>query len=271
MKFFKATTLLIALCAILFAAKPARADQPGTNEDPFGGMPIIVYGEEGLARFGLIGGPLPGGVPSRLSGDGTSPRRAINITGIWGESGGDMPPELSNCATLRIPSGNYRWFKLETYSDRRTRIWVDDQLDNATSPSGSAVFGAADEYMLGTNPGDVWSQQAFDNSQTHNFLEGFAMAVYGPESLGPFWAFQPPNAALFSVNVDSTGKLLLGPDGVSVRDATGTGFVGYTSYNPNEPSHLLWYEGRFHGWVIASVYNQMIWDGTVSVCSQRVY
>jgi hypothetical protein len=275
MRSFLFIVLLIVACAMFFPAAPARADQPGTNEDPFGGNAIIVFNPEGgegiVAKFGNYPGEAqPGGIPSRKSGDGTSPRRAININGIWGQSG-DPTPELVNCATLKIPAGNYRWFKLEAYGDRQVHIWVDDEITEATTASGGSTWGAADQYMLGTAPGTRWQTNALDNSQTENHLEGFVMAVYGPDNLNPMGAFSPPNAALLSVNVDGRGKLLNGPDNVSVIDATGAGIQGFGSHNWGEPKHLLWYDGRFAGWVFVSIYNQMIWDGTASVCSQRVY
>ncbi len=262
------------MVAVLMIATPALANQPGTNEDPFGGFPILgtVPGGIGIvAKFGLSpwGTPLPGGVPSRNSGDGTSPRKAIYIGGIWGESAGENPTELANCATLKIAPSNYRWFKLDTWSDRRVRIWLDDELEGATQATGSSVFGAANQYMLGTAPGDGWQKNAIDRTQAENFLNGFVLAVYDPDNLKPMWAFDAPNAAILSVNTDSSGELLRGPDNVSVKDATGAGIDGYASYNPGEPRHLLWYEGRFDGWVFVSVYNQMIWEGTTSVCSQR--
>jgi hypothetical protein len=149
------------------------------------------------------------------------------------------------------PAGNARWFKLEAYGDRRTQIWLDDELDGATAPSGSAVFGAADHYMYGTAPGDGWQMNALSNSapQSPNFLEGFVMAVYDPDNLKPMWSFVPPNAAILSVNTDAHGLLLSGPDNISVAGATGAGIEGYGGYNPNIPNHLLWYEGRFSGWV----------------------
>ena len=275
MKTFRVIISLLAVTTSLAVAMPAVADQPGTNEDPFGGRPITgtVPGGIGIvAKFGLTpwGAPNPGGVPSRNSGDGTSPRRAIYIGGIWGASAGENPPELANCATIRIPAGNYRWFKLDTWSDRRVRIWDDDELATATKASGSAVWGAADHYMLGTAPGDAWQKNALDRSQSDNFVNGFVMAIYDPDNLKPMWAFDPPNAALLSVSTDSKGELLRGPDSISVKDATGAGIEGYASFNPSEPRHLLWYEGHFNGWVFVSVYNQMIWDGVASVCSQRV-
>jgi hypothetical protein len=283
MKFFKITTLFIFLLALCAMPTATSADAPGTNEDPFGGYPItgiVADGEGAAARFGLspFGYAWPGGIPSFKSGDGTTPRKAINISGLWAGPSPDPvmrtpPRELPNCATLVIPAGTARWFKLETYGDRRTRIWLDDEPNGATSASGFSIFGAADRYMFGTTPGDGWQVNALRDGvpQTANFLEGFVLAVYDPDNLKPFWAFQPPNAAILSVNTDARGLLLPGPDGITIEQATGAGIHGYASYNPNVPQHLLWYEGRFHGWVFVMAYNQMIWDGFASVCSQRVW
>lgn len=294
MKFLKMMTLFVFLLALCAMPPLTFADAPGTNEDPFGGYPItgiVADGEGAAARFGLspFGYAWPGGVPSFKSGDGTTPRKAINISGMWAtitrtfygipadnspEPVVVMPPlELPNCATLVIPAGTARWFKLETYRDRRTQIWLDDEPSGATSASGFARFGAAARYMRGTAPGDAWQVNALSNSalQTPNFLEGFVMAIYDPDNLKPFWAFRPPNAAILSVNTDARGLLLPGPDGVTIEQATGAGVHGYANHNPNVPQHLLWYEGRFHGWVFVMAYNQMIWDGFASVCSQRVW
>jgi hypothetical protein len=294
MKFLKALGALCFLITLCIVAIPVSADLPGANEDPFGGYPItgtIPNGEGIVAKFGLspFGYALPGGVPSFQSGDGTTPRRAINISGLWagpslkfpGLAASESPEpvtlepvqELPNCATLKIPAGKARWFKLETYHDRRVQIWLDDEKEGATRASGFSTFGAADRYMFGTAPGDGWQINALRNSapQTPNFLEGFVMAIYGPDNLKPMWAFQPPNAAILSVDTDGRGLLLSGPDGISIAEATGAGIHGYGSYNPHVTNHLLWYEGRFGGWVFVMVYNQMIWDGIASVCSQRVW
>jgi hypothetical protein len=294
MKFHKALGALCLFITLFVVAIPVSADPPGTNEDPFGGYPLTVTipGAVGaVARFGPspYGYASPGGNPSFKSGDGTTPRRAINISGQWGELypqsmgailASESPDsftttivELPNCATLTIPAGRGRWFKLEAYGDRRAQIWLDDELNGATQPSGSAVFGAADQYMYGTAPGDGWQMNALHNSapQTPNFLEGFVMAVYDPDNLKPLWAFAPPNAAILSVNTDARGLLLPGPDNISIAEATGAGIHGYGSHNRNVTNHLLWYEGRFRGWVFVMVYNQMVWDGVASVCSQRIW
>lgn len=278
----KTLALFIFVLVLYFSAQPLAADSPGTNEDPFGGHPIFGTMSDGVgvaARFGLapLGYALPGGVPSFNSGDGTTPRKAINISGIWAGSTPDPlmatpPRELPNCATVVIPAGTARWFKLQTYHDRRTQIWLDDEPNGVTSASGFAHFGAADRYMLGTAPGDGWQVNALRSArpQTPNFLQGFILAIYDPDNLKPFWAFRPPNAAILSVDTDARGLLLAGPAGISIEQATGAGIHGFANHNPNVPQHLLWYEGRFHGWVFAMAYNQMIWDGFVSVCSQRV-
>jgi hypothetical protein len=283
MKFLRTLISVLFLVGLIVIAMPVFADAPGSNEDPFGGYPITGTIPDGVgivAKFGLspFGYALPGGIPSFKSGDGTTPRRAINISGMWsGESpdplAGAPPLELPNCATLKIPAGKARWFKLESYRDRRTQIWLDDELDNATRASGRSTFGAADQYMYGTAPGDGWQMNVLPDSapQTDNFLEGFVMAVYDPDNLKPMWAFQAPNAAILTVNTDERGLLLSGPDNISITDATGAGIHGYGSYNPNVTGHLLWYEGNFRGWVFVMVYNQMIWDGTASVCSQRIW
>jgi hypothetical protein len=294
MKFLKVIIPLLVLATLFVVVAPVAADPPGSNEDPFGGYPITgtIPGGEGIvAKFGLEpwGSALPGGIPSFKSGDGTTPRRAINISGLWGslypQSMGPIlasespdsftvtTVELPNCATVKIPAGKARWFKLEAYRDRRTQIWLDDEPSSATRASGSAVFGAADQYMLGTAPGDGWQMNALRGfaPQAPNFLEGFVLAVYDPDNLKPMWAFQPPNAAILSVNTDARGLLVPGPDNISVSDATGAGIHGYANYNPNVPNHLLWYEGRFRGWVFVMVYNQMVWDNTASVCSQRIW
>ena len=294
MKFLRTLIPLLFLSALFVVALPAAADQPGSNEDPFGGYPITgaIPGGEGIvAKFGLspYGYALSGGIPSFKSGDGTTPRRAINISGAWGtlnpypmgpilandspESFTTTTIELPNCATLKIPAGKARWFKLEAYGDRRTQIWLDDEPNGATQATGYATMGAADQYMLGTAPGDDWQINALRKSapQTPNFLEGFVMAIFDPDNLKPLWSFQPPNAAILSVNTDERGLLLSGPDNISIADATGAGIHGYGNYNRNVTNHLLWYEGRFSGWVFVMVYNQMVWDGTASVCSQRIW
>lgn len=277
MKFLKALVFSFTLLVLVMTAVPTFADKPGTNEDPFGGFPLVAIIGKPICRncensdeyFTGQSMVVPGGTPSRNSGDGSSPRKAINIGGIWAGNPAE-PTELANCATVKIPAGNARWFKLEAYGDRRTQIWLDDELNSATSPSGSSVYGAANMYMWGTAPGDEWQRYALDGSMTDNFLEGFVLAVFDPDNLRPMGAFAPPNAAILTLGVDNRGRLLLGPDGISLKDATGAGIHGYATHNDYQPAHLLWYEGRFNGWVFVSAYNQMIWDGVASVCSQRV-
>ncbi len=265
---FKFFILALSLVGLLLAAMPVVADQPGGAQDPFGGAPVV-------GGVGVVDGELtikttlvPGGNPSRASGDGTSPRKAINISGGWGP--GDPPAELSNCGTLRIPAGNARWFKLETFENRRVRIWLDDELDNATKPSGSAVFGAANVYMWGTAAGDAWQTNAYQ-TEFGGFKDGFVMAIFDPDNLQPNFAYAAPNAAILTFDTDAKGLLQNNRDNLSLEEITGAGIHGYGAHNPHQPSHLLWYEGRHTGWVYVMVYNQMIWDGTASVCSVRVW
>lgn len=246
MKWRNAAIALIILIAL--AANVASAATVGTNEDPFGGLPIRD------TEFGAL---MPGGVPSALSGDGSTPRRAIYIA--------------DDCATLRFQAGKTRWFKLDAWGDKQQQIWLDDELASATAPSGSAVWGAALDYMLGTAPGDAWRANAYPSvdAANANLRHGYVMAVYDPESVRPLNVFSPPNAAILSVNTDARGFLRYGPDNISIADAAGARIHGYANHNRAQPSHLLWYEARFSGWVFVLVYNQMIWDDTASVCAAR--
>jgi hypothetical protein len=238
--------LLIILIAL--AANTASAATPGTNEDPFGGLPVRE------TEFGTL---LPGGVPSALSGDGSTPRKAIYIA--------------DDCATLRFQAGKARWFKLDAWGDKQQTLWLDDELASATQPSGSAVWGAAHNYMVGTAPGDGWRVNAYlqADAANENLRHGYVMAVYDPDSLRPLNYFSPPNAAILSVNTDARGFLLNGPTNLSIADTSGARIHGLGAFNRAQPSHLLWYEARFTGWVFVLVYNQMIWDDTASVCAAR--
>jgi hypothetical protein len=276
MKLSKVIVLLLLLIATAVAAMPVSADGPGANEDPFGGFPFdgrVIGGIGIVAKFGLSpygNSFFPGGSPSLKSGDGTTPRKAISINGIWFEQG-DRPAELTNCSTVKMPAGTARWFKMQAYEDRRIWIWLDDELNGATKPSGSAVFGAADEYMVGTQAFDAWQRNAFTDDVSGNYQEGFVLAIYSPDSLRPNYAYPPPNAGLLTFETNGRGLLLQGVGNLSLADVTGTGIVGYGSFNPDQTGHLLWYEGQHNGWVYAMAYNQMVWDGVASVCSQRVW
>jgi hypothetical protein len=306
-----------------------------------------------VAKFGptpwTFNDILPGGMPSSMSGDGSAPRKAIYIGGAWADKsvnpaagpGGaymgatnlqtraadENPFELPACATVKIPAGNSKWFKFDTwknepsgqalgagtdntYAKVNTQIWVDDELDGATAPSGSAVFGAANKYNWGTADDDAWTTNfsGVKQPQTRESVNGFFMAVYGPDVLAPNYAFAAPNAWLFTLNVGATGGLSRtctaaafagqpcvtaasggnsAPAGVSASNphtnissegyVLGSPVAGtaanavsvYGTFNPSQPSHLLWVEGTWDGWMFARVINQMIWDGTVTVCSYR--
>jgi len=280
-----------------------------------------------VAKFGQTpfspGNILPGGIPSSMSGDGSGPRKAIYIGGAWAdaslnpvgnycwEQNTNVSPdfkcresnqttyEIPACATVKIPAASSKWFKLDTWKRDvagrvlNTQIWLDDELDGATKPSGTAVFGAANKYFWGTAPYDAWSANVYfgANAMDPNEINGYFMIVYDPDVLQPNFAFNPPNATIFTVDVSGSGSLrrsctaaaFAGQPCVSAGSggpstATGnsvTGILGQqdkirgATYNPNQPNHLLWTEGKFDGWVFVRVFNQMIWDGTVSVCSYR--
>jgi len=320
---------LIVVAALLVVAMPVAAQGPkpwfvravGTNEDPFGGLPL--YGSEkpwnmnSIIQLGVGGDvAMPGGLPSDKSGDGTSPRKAIYIGGAWanqqpakgfGIGAGEHPTEIASCVTVKIPAGASRWFKMDTWKwapiagsaqgyPIELQVWLDDELDGATKPSGSSVWGAADDYMVGTQAWDGWQKNADSNygvtaykSTGGPHVEGYVMQMYPPEMLMPNFAFKAPNAWLFTVNAGSTGSISRsGPyppeGGVSnsincqqnVNSAVPgvlmnkcVGNVGFGSFNMSQPSHLLWYATRSEGWWFARVINQMIWDGTSSVCSYR--
>ncbi|MBM3128359.1 MAG: hypothetical protein FJ009_06945 [Chloroflexi bacterium] len=319
-----------------FGGNPRLAVQVEYLPDGKGGVravfnqgPGAVWPYTGIvAKFGLQPfGPdqiLPGGIPSSMSGDGANPRKAIYIGGAWADPSGvnpvcsfvwdqngddanfykcrrpyEHPMELPACATVKIPAGSSKWFKLDTWwksndgSKIRTQIWLDDELDGATKPSGSAVFGAANKYYWGTAPMDGWSANVFwgANANDINEVNGYFMMVYDPDVLQPNFAFAPPNAALFTVDYSGAGSLRRSctsaayagqpcvpaskggastPAGVSLTGMLGAqNKINGATFNRFQPSHLLWTEGGYDGWVFVRVWNQMLWDGTVSVCSYR--
>lgn len=303
MKLLKLIVPLAVVLALLIIALPASAQGPvfikttdgpatpkpmfvrtaGTNVDPFGGLPLITSSGLGSAsKFGVGGQGVfltPGGKPSTLSGDGTSPRKSIYVGGAWSESGSELP----TCVTLKIPAGLSRWFKMDTWKNKKLQVWLDDELDAATSPSGAAVFGAADSYMWGQTPGGWWVQNSVSDqwgvvSQglSGPFMEGFAMAIMDPNNMRPNYAYEPPNAALYTCSRGDgsyarCGQGIVPPGaGVGVSGIIGEGMIhSWAQYNPFQPSHLLWWEGHLDGWVHARVFNQMVWEGVVSVCSYR--
>lgn len=296
---------LTVVAALLVVALPVAAQGPvvlttdegpkaiyvvkaGTNVDPFGGHPILssTGGLGAASRFG-IGGPfsnlVPGGKPSNLSGDGLYPRQSIYIGGAWDTvtkvdtTAGAKPKELPACATIMIPAGSSRWFKMDTWKNKKIQIWVDDELNGATAPTGKSVFGASDAFMWGTQSGSAWQVNIQGQVQypVGNFLEGFAMAIFDPDAMRPNYAYAPPNAALYTggqKNERTAQGVPTANDGRGLSLTNIVGFnplEGWATWNKNQPSHLLWYEARYDGWVHARVYNQMIWDGTASVCSYR--
>jgi hypothetical protein len=330
---------LIVVAALLVVAMPAAAQGPrpvfmravGTNEDPFGGLPL--YGTEkptgmnSLIQLGVGGDvPVSGGKPSDKSGDGTSPRKAIYIGSAWAAQSpakgfqidaGEHPQEIPSCVTLKIPAGQNRWFKFDSWMYAPSKlnptkgypvtqaVWLDDELDGATKASGSAVWGASSQYMYGTQAWDGWQKNADANGDNTTYgtyqsgtngnwngwagphSEGYVMFYYAPDMLQPNFAFPAPNAWLFTVGVGSSGSLNRSapypPEGgvsasqlcqinmnaVGVKMSICNSVSGFGQYTPGQPSHLLYYETRQEGWGFVRVLNQMIWDGTASVCSYR--
>ncbi len=234
MKYLKVVVPLLFVVALLSVAMPISADQPGTNEDPFGGP------------------------PSRGSGDGTSPRKAIFNGGIWAgttnldAATSERPRELQNCATLNIPAGPRRWFKSDTWRNARLDITVQDQPQ----------WGAATGYFSGTN-----------EDQTGVGRDGLLLVVYDPDNLRPNFAFPAPNAALLTVNVSGSGGALRSfsggePRGISVFSISG--HIVAHGRNSNRPDVLLFAEGRWDGWVYYFVLNLMPWNQDIKTCTIRI-
>lgn len=322
--------LVMALPAGAQGPRPVFVRTAGTNEDPFGGFPIGTNVTQqadrtgvtalfGLAPWATV---IPGGVPSDKSGDGTSARKAIYIGGAWangaftaygqgnpsGGGGGwspftraanENPMEIPSCATIKIPAGTSRWFKTDSWvraqggQNLKLQVWLDDELNTATAPSGSATWGAADNYMWGANNESPWVQNGWDiypwaqgYASGNPIVEGFVFAIYDPDNMKPNYAFTPPNATLYTLAYSAAGSPRRSCQGSvgcdNGRGISGTGVVyasgqpgafsnihGYGEFNPNVPNHLLWWEGVMDGWVHVRVYNQMIWDGVATVCSYR--
>jgi hypothetical protein len=122
----------------------------------------------------------------------------------------------------------------------------------------------------GTSPNSGWHINLYGDMQGPNSLGGFIMAIFGPENLKPNEAFKPPNATILTHDSDTGGLTSNGSSRNAFSYAPSSGTVSYGNINPNIPNHLLSYEGRFDGWLFVLVYNQMIWDGFASICSQRI-
>jgi hypothetical protein len=249
---------LVLVAALLVIALPAAAQGPrpvfvravGTNEDPFGGLPLFdtQKANDFSAKFldpSLGSNAVQGGIPSDKSGDGTSPRKAVYIGGAWaaqtpakgfGISAGEHPQEIPSCVTMKVPAGQNRWFKYDSWAWAPaanaiqgypifTQTWLDDELDGATKPSGSAVFGASSQYAYGIQAWDGWSSKLDANGDNTGYgrdqagtngnwngmagphSEGFVMFVYGTNILQPNYQYAAPNAFLFTVGVGSSGSL----------------------------------------------------------------
>jgi hypothetical protein len=265
-----------------------------------------------VAKFGLTpySNILPGGIPSNASGDGSSPNKAIYIGGAWadnsvnprtrflwdpntmvdphiqGRYSNENPYEIPACATFKVAAGTNMIVKLDTWSKDsqgnriQTKVWLDDELDGAKKFSGSAVFGAANKWFIGTsNYGDGWSVNYTTprgNQQDANKVQGYVMKII-PSGLEPNMAYPPPNAEILTGGCTSAvyaGQSCVqapsgGPSNPAGASSDYWGYQALANFNPNQPSHLLWADGNWDGWVYAQIWNQMIWDGMVTVCSFR--
>jgi hypothetical protein len=138
--------------------------------------------------------------------------------------------------------------------------------------------------MWGLAPNSAWAANYWDTPGVTSYnvlagplLEGFVMSIYDPNNMRPNYAYDPPNAALYTTSYTAGGGVRRSGQGVvppgagaSVSVIIGEFYIhGYAQYNPVQPNHLLWWEGVMDGWVHARVFNQMIWDGVVTVCSYR--
>jgi len=265
-----------------------------------------------VAKFGLTpySALLPGGIPSNASGDGSTWNKAIYIGGAWadnsvnprtrhlwdpntmvdphiqGRYSNENPYEIPGCATFKVPAGQNIAVKFDTWSKDsqgnriQTQVWLDDELDGAKKFSGSATFGAANKWFLGTsNYGDGWSVNYTTprgNQQDANKIQGYVMKI-APSALEPNMAYPPPNALALIGECTSAvyaGQSCVqapsgGPSNPAGASSSYWGYQALANFNPNQPSHLLWAEGNWDGWVYLQIRNQMIWDGTVTVCSFR--
>ena len=185
-----------------------------------------------------------GGPPSKTSGNGSTTWGAIYI----GDNG---------CWTGKLAAGSAMWFKADSWAGKKFQVWLDEELAGATKPSGSSVWGAANAYFWGTVPGDQWQPNSIaNNPMDANMLEGYALKLYDPDNLQPNFYWPTPNMGL-----------------LTTKSGSGPGFsashTSWANFNPDQPSHLLWNENKWVGWVYMKVYNQMIWDGTFSICTYR--
>lgn len=220
-------------------------------------LPLLVILATLLATLPVAADDPFGGPPSKNSGDGSTTWGAIYI----GDNG---------CWTGGMAAGAAMWFKADTWKDKHLQIFLDDRLAGAATPkgpgtaldwkiNGSAVWGAAKNYFQGKAPGAPEEANSLGNSpQEVNFKQGFAFRVYDPDSLFPNYEYNAPNMWLLTTR--------------SARGANRRSVPSHGWGNPETPfvpNHLLWYEGAFDGWVYIKAYNQMLWNGTMTICAYR--
>jgi hypothetical protein len=206
-------------------------------------VPLAVLAAVLLTALPAFAGDPWGGPPSKTSGNGSNTWEAMYV----GDNG---------CYTGNLAAGSSVWFKADAWSNKHEQIWLDDELPGAKAPSGSAVFTVA-KYMQGKAPGDPKWVNAVNDPMGMAFINGFAFSVYDHTNLVPNYKYPGPNNMWFLTAADGGS-----PNGKS-------GVHGWGVYNKFMPQHLLWYEGNFNGFIYIRVFNQMLVDGTFTLCTYR--
>jgi len=190
--------------------------------------------------------PFGGPIPSKTSGDGSTTWAAIYIgdDGMW---------------TGKIAAGASMWFKADAWANKHEQVWLDDQLPGSTTWSGSSNWSALN-YVKGSSPSDPKNlTYTIDGTQNANYIHGFAMRIYDQTNLFPNYYYPAPNAFILTTRACRDGS----PAMVACKTH------GWGSFNFGQPSHLLWYEGNFPGWIYIRVYNQMLYDGWFTIGTKR--
>jgi len=217
--------------------------------------------------------PFGATIPSKTSGNGSTTWAAKYI----GDNG---------CFTGKLPAGSAMWFKGDAWIDKPQLIWLDDELPNATKPSGWSVLGVPLQYEKGSAPDSAKRQGAL-GFYYDNFMQGFAFQVWAPpDDLQPNFAYPGPNNGW--ILTDAQGMPNPGSCGqTQIGGPSGGCPVGWGAWNKpfasgarnplnaymnsggTPPTHLLWYRGDWAGWYYVKVYNQMLIDGWFTICTLR--